>query len=92
VSAGEVDLEALPAASLPAEMHEMSTDEQRAYLEKKEKQRREVQDRISTLVQERDAYLADEAAKREAEGVDDAFDEKVFEAIRNQAAEKGITY
>ena len=92
VSAGEVDLEALPAAALPEEMRDMSTDEQRAYLEKKEKQRREVQDRISTLVQERDAYLAHEAAKREAEGVDDAFDEKVFETIRNQAAKKGIAY
>ena len=30
--------------------------------------------------------------KREAEGKDDAFDERVFGAIRSQAADKGIDY
>ncbi len=92
VNAGEVELEALPAAALPEEMRDMNGDEQRGYLANKAKQRREVQDRISELVEERDAYLAKEAAKREAEGKDDAFDERVFGAIRSQAAEKGIDY
>ncbi len=92
VNAGEVELEALPAAALPEEMRDMSSDEQRFYLAEKAKQRREVQDRISELVEERDTYLAKEAAKRKAEGKDDAFDERVFGAIRSQAAEKGIDY
>ena len=92
VNAGEVELEALPATALPEEMRDMSSDEQRSYLTEKTKQRREVQDRISELVDERDAYLAKEAAKRKAEGKDDAFDEKVFGTIRSQAAEKGIDY
>ena len=68
----------------------MSSDEQRGYLAEKAKQRREVQGRISELVEERDTYLANAAAKREAEGKDDAFDERVFGAIRSQAAKKGI--
>ncbi len=92
VSAGEVELEALPAAALPEEMRDMSSEEQRGYLAKKAKRRNEVRGRISELVGERDAYLAKAAAKREAEGKDDAFDERVFGAIRSQAAEKGIDY
>ncbi len=91
-NAGEVELEALPAAALPEEMRDMSGDEQLDYLTEKAKQRRQVQDRISELVEERDTYLEKEAAKRKAEGKDDAFDERVFGAIRSQAAQKGIDY
>lgn len=92
VRTGEVNVEDVPVASLPAEMQELSVDERRGYVEGKLRQREEVQQRISSLVKQRDAYLAEAAAKRKAEGEDDAFDEKVAEAIRAQAAEKGIDY
>ncbi|MEE9280745.1 MAG: vWA domain-containing protein, partial [Myxococcota bacterium] len=92
VSAGEVDLAELPAASMPEEMREMSPDQQRGHIARKARHRQGVQRRISVLVKERDAYLEAETKKLEAEGKADAFDAKVFEAIKSQAAEKGIAY
>ena len=92
VSAGEVDLDDLPAASMPEEMREMSADEQSGYIARKAKSRQAARQRISVLVKERDAYLEAETERLKAEGKADAFDDKVYETIKSQAAEKGITY
>jgi hypothetical protein len=74
-----------PLRALPAEARE-------EYVEQQLAKRKQVQERIARVSQERDAFLAKEEARQRAAGHDDAFDQKVNEAIKAQAAVKGIRY
>jgi len=74
-----------PLRAMPAEKRQQFVDEQLA-------KRKQVQGRIARVTAERDAYLANEEAKLRAEGKTDAFDQKVNDAIKEQAARKGISY
>jgi len=74
-----------PLRAMPAEARQEFVDEQLA-------KRKQVQARIATVTEERDAYLAKEEARQRAAGNGDGFDQKVNEAIKVQAAKKGIRY
>jgi hypothetical protein len=89
-AAGDVDPGTLPPAALPQSLQALSEDERRAHVEKKAAERKEVQARIAALAAERDAYLRAEEAKSRAAGKADGFDAKVLDAVRAQAAAKGI--
>ena len=92
VASDEVALEEVPNEALPEKMQEMSRDEQHAYLRQKTTERETLRQRIATLVEQRDAYVAKETAKLEAEGKGDGFDAEVMESIRQQAVDYGIVY
>jgi hypothetical protein len=92
VEAGEVELEEVPVEALPEEMQAMRRDEQQAFLQQKTAERETLRQRIAKLVEERDAYVAKETAKLEAEGKHDGFDAEVMESIRQQAVDYGIVY
>ena len=92
VGSGEVALEEVPNEALPGEMQEMSRDEQHVYLRQKTAERETLRQRIATLAEQRDAYVAKEQAKLEAEGKGDGFDAEVMESIRKQAVDYGILY
>lgn len=92
VDSGEVELEEVPVKALPEKMQEMSRDEQRAYLRQKTAERESLRQRIAKLVEQRDAYVAKEQEKLEAEGKSDGFDVEVMESIRRQAVDYGIVY
>ena len=92
VESDEVELEEVPIEALPEEMQEMSRDEQHDYLRQKSAERESLRQRISTLVEQRDAYVAKETSKLEAEGKHDGFDAEVMESIRSQAVDYGIVY
>lgn len=92
VASGEADLDAIPEAELPAELRGLERSEQAAVIEEHSVRRRMVQAQISELVEKRDTWLETERKKRKAEGIDDAFDDKVIGAVRAQAAAKGILY
>jgi hypothetical protein len=85
-------LEEVPTEALPEEMQEMSRDEQHDHLRQKTAERENLRQRIATLVEQRDAYVAKETAKLEAEGKHDGFDAEVMESIRRQAVDYGIVY
>jgi len=74
-----------PLRAMPAEARQEFVDGQLA-------KRKQVQERIAEVSRERDAYLAKEEARQRAAGNDDAFDLKVNDAIKAQAAKKGIRY
>jgi uncharacterized protein YegL len=78
--------------SLPARLREMPATEREAYVEQQVTKRKQVQARIAQVAAERDAYLAKEEAKARAAGRADAFDQKVNDAIKAQAARKGIGF
>jgi hypothetical protein len=92
VEGGEVVLEEVPSESLPEEMQEMSRDEQHAYLRQKTAEREGLRQRIAEFAEQRDAYVAKETARLEAEGKGDGFDAEVMESIRKQAVDYGIIY
>ncbi len=92
VGSGEVALSEVPRAALPEEMQAMNADEQETYLREKTAERDELRQRISDLAADRDSYVAEETARRKAEGKADGFDDQVMESIRSQAAERGIAY
>ena len=93
VKDGLVDLDPLPAdEQLPAEMKGMSDTKQQSYVQQRIAERDKIQEEIAALGRKRDAWVRTESERLAREGRGDGFDQEVLEAIRSQAAEKGILY
>ena len=90
--ASGVSLDSVAEDELPAAMQAMEPEEREAYVAEQSEKRQEIQSRVDELVAERDAWVAEETRRRAASGEDDGFDSRVFDAVRSQAAEKGIAY
>jgi len=78
--------------ALPEPLRAMPAEKRQEFVEQQLARRKQVQAQIGQVAAERDAYLAKEEAKLRAAGKTDAFDQKVNDAIKAQAAAKGITY
>jgi hypothetical protein len=89
---GRVKLAEMKKDALPSEMQAMSSGEQSAYLGKKRSERQRLQAQIAALVKKRQAHVDAELRRAAAARQGDAFDLKVAEAVRRQAARKGIRY
>lgn len=86
-AAGTVDVLTLAKDQLPPEMQKMTTEECKSYVEKKSKERTEIQGQINELNFKRQKFIDDERAKS---GKADSFDAAVIKSLREQAARKGI--
>jgi hypothetical protein len=75
---------ALPSAAPPA-LKDKTEAQALAYLQQQKARRDVLQARIRTLTEERETFLS-------AAAPTDGFDEKVVEALKEQAAKKGISY
>jgi hypothetical protein len=89
---GLVALEDVSPEELPSEMSEMDAPAREAYVAGQQERRRELKRKISILSNDRDAWVRGESERLAGEGKADGFDQKVLEAIRTQAAAKGIAY
>ena len=89
---GKLKLAEVKKEQLPAEWQKLNDAELKAEVDKKQKERTELQAQITKLNQDRDNYLAAERKKLAASGKADSFDEQVAKAIRTQAARKGMAY
>lgn len=89
---GKVKLETLKKDELPAELQKLSDADLKAEIGKKQKERNELQAKVQKLSKERQDYIDAERKRQAAAGKADSFDEKVAQAIRAQAAKKGIRY
>ncbi len=87
---GSVDIDALDDAVLPPAIRELSADERRALIAEHAEQRVALEAQISELSQQRRDYIAERLAERG--GAEDSLDHQLFEAVRAQAAERGIAY
>ena len=85
---GVVKLDAVKAAELPPEMQKMTAAERKAYIEKKQKERDNLQSKIADLTKQRDAYIVAERTKLAKDKPADSFDEKVSAVVREQAEAK----
>jgi von Willebrand factor type A domain len=89
-SSGEVDVATLPESELPETLKPVVPEARGALVEKLHKERQAIQDEIASVGAEREAYVRAEEAKARSTGRADGFDGKVLEAVREQAARKGI--
>jgi Mg-chelatase subunit ChlD len=77
---------------LPAELQKLDRNELQKHIAKARDERADLQKQIVELSRKREAYIQSENKRLAAEGKGDAFDEKVAETLRAQAAKKGIRY
>jgi len=84
-----VKLEEVKADELPAEMKNLTKEQQAAYLKAKAEERQKVQARIAELVKKRQEYINEEMRKAAGKG---GFDEQVRTIVTEQAKSKGIKY
>jgi hypothetical protein len=92
LSSGKLKFDSLDKDKLPADLKNLNFEEIKGEIEKKQKERSEVQARIQKLSQEREQFIAAKRKRLAAQGKADSFDEKVAAAIRAEAARKGIEY
>jgi Mg-chelatase subunit ChlD len=90
VAAGRVDLAAVPPAELPEPLMGLSAEQQATFVEETARRRESLQQQIAELAVERDEYIAEEVEK--LEGVEDSLDRQIYDAVREQAAPKGLSY
>ena len=83
----EFDLAKIKKEELPEEMRKMSPEEQKAYLEKKTKERDEIRKEIAQLSVERQKFVNEEMKKKNLTA-DASFDEAVRKTIAEQAAKR----
>ena len=89
---GKLKLAEVKKEQLPAEWQKLNDSELKAEVDKNQRERTELQTQIAKLNQDRENYLVVERKKLTASGKVDSFDEQVANAIRAQAARKGIAY
>jgi hypothetical protein len=92
VAAAGKSVASIAPEALPEPVRALPAAERQAFVEEQLAKRKQVQARIAQVTKERDAYVAKAEAKLRAEGKADAFDQKVNDAIKAQAAKKGIDY
>ncbi len=88
----KVTLDKVKKEELPEELRKMSPDELKEHVAKMQRERAELQKRITELSKERDAYINAERRKLAKSGKGDGFDEQVSKSLRSQAKKKGISY
>jgi hypothetical protein len=90
VESGKVDLDSLEPDELPEVMKPMSPAEQEAYVDGIAKTRADLERQLAERSEARDEYLAKKV--EEAGGLEGSLDQKLFDAVREQAASAGLEY
>jgi hypothetical protein len=86
---GILNIADIPKDQLPKEMQNMTTEERKAYIDKKEKEREKYQQRISELDQRRRDYITKKIAENPYENTLDA---AMLKIIRDQASQKNYKF
>ena len=81
----------LKTEELPAEMQKMNADERKSYIEKRARERAELQSRISQLNAEREKYLAARMKESAVAGTN-TLDGVVITTIREQAQKRNFKF
>jgi len=86
----ETKFESIDSKQLPAELQKLERDELHKRVEQARNDRADLQKKVVALSKQREEYIAAENKRLAGEGKGDAFDAKVAETLRAQAAKKGI--
>ena len=90
VASGRVDLSDIEHQALPEPIQAMTPAEQKALIKETAAKRKELQSRIGDLAEQRTEYLKKKV--EEMGGAKDSLDHKIYGAVREQAASKGLHY
>ena len=90
VTSGRVDLDDIAADALPEPLQAMAPAEQEETVLRIAGERAELKRRIGQLAEERGNYLEQKVA--ETGGAKDSLDQKIYDAVREQAGEAGLVY
>jgi len=90
VASGTVDLNDLEEDTLPAALRLMAPVEQEVFVAELAEERADLQRQIRELSLDRDGYLAKKVD--EAGGLKDSLDQKLYNAVKEQAGEAGFKY
>ena len=90
IASGTVKLEDLDEEELPATLKPMAPKEQLAYVEELAQERTELQRQMLGIAESRDGYISKKV--KEAGGYKDSLDQKIYEAVAEQAGEVGLEY
>jgi Mg-chelatase subunit ChlD len=85
-------LDEIDQKQLPTELQKLDHSELQKRIAKARDERADLQKQIVEVSKKREAYIQSENKRLAAEGKGDAFDQKVAETLRVQAAKKGISY
>jgi hypothetical protein len=88
----KLKFEEIDQKQLPTELQKLDRDELQQRVAKARTERADLQKKVVELSKKREEYIASENKRLAAEGKGDAFDAKVAETLRAQAAKKGIGY
>jgi Mg-chelatase subunit ChlD len=90
ITSGRVELDEIGEENLPASLQALAPAEQKVVIGEQAKRRETLQQEIRELSESRSTYIKQ---KLEAEGgADDSLDEKIYRAVKDQAASIGLTY
>ncbi len=90
VASGSVDLNELEEDALPEALKPMAPAAQKAFVAELADERADLQRQIQELSLGRDGYLAKKVD--EAGGLADSLDQKLYDAVKEQAGEAGLEY
>ncbi len=90
IASGAVELDEIDSEALPAALKPMAPAEQKAYVARLATKRDDLQRQIRELSVDRDGYLAKKV--EEAGGLKDSLDQRLYEAVKEQAGKAGLEY
>ncbi|UCH39381.1 MAG: VWA domain-containing protein [Gammaproteobacteria bacterium] len=90
VTSGRIELEDIKREELPASMQMMAPEEQMEVITEQAQRRDELQQKIEKLSESRNRFIKEKVDA--AGGADDSLDEKIYRAVRDQAASVGLSY
>jgi len=90
VVSGDVDLDELDAAELPAAMKPMAPEEKKAYVAQMADERDKLKREIGRLSEDRSQFIAGKV--EEAGGAEDSLDHQLYETVKEQASAAGLEY
>jgi hypothetical protein len=90
VASGRVALDAVPAAELPPSIAALPRELQEVVVTGNRIKREDVQRQIAELAKDRDAFIKKKV--EEAGGAAGSLDQKIYDAVREQAAKTGLEY
>jgi Mg-chelatase subunit ChlD len=90
IESGEVDLDELEEDALPEVLKPMAPEEQTAYVAELAEKRSDLQRQIQDLSKDRNVYLKSKV--EEAGGLKGSLDQKLYDAVKEQAAVAGLEY
>ena len=90
IESGKVDLDELEEDALPESLKPMAPEVQAAYIADLSAERQDLQRQIQDLSKDRNAYL--ETKVEEAGGMKSSLDQKLYDAVKEQAGVAGLEY